>query len=140
MSAGHRAIEHTADVAFALWADDLPALLLEGARALVELLTEGDSATTPPSAVLGRAVSIDAIDDEDRLVRWLNEVAWWAADEGFLVADATLQPTPEGLRGEARGELAPGRVVAEIKSATYHGLQITRDDDGRLHATVCLDV
>lgn len=140
MSAGHRAIEHTADVAFALWADDLPGLLLQGAHALVELLTEGEGASTPPQPLVRRPIAIEALDDEDRLVRWLNEVAWWAATDGFLVADATLQPTAAGLQGEARGELAPARVVAEIKSATYHGLAIRRGDDGRLHATVCLDV
>ena len=135
MPSGHRPIDHTADLAIELWADDLPALLAEGARALVEILTDGATLV----ATAERPIELDAIDDEDRLVRFLNEVVWLALGEGFLVVDATLEPTPTGLRGHVRGSLDAGKIVTEVKSATYHDLTLTRTPEG-LRAQVVIDV
>lgn len=138
MAAGHRWLEHTADLALRVWADDEPGLLEEAARALVAAVTEGGDATGPDAA---RDVQIDAIDPEDRLVRWLNEVLFLATVEGFLVASAELQlPSPGGLRGRVRGCVAgPEAVRAEIKSATYHALSLQHEPDGVV-AHVVLDV
>lgn len=136
MSAGHRAVEHTADLAFELWADDVPGLLVEAARAVVGVLTGGAT----PIADAERTFSLDAFDDEDRLVRWLNEVLYWALSEDFIVADADIERTAEGLRGVARGR-SDGRelVATEIKSATYHDL-VVRHEPGRVRAKVVMDV
>jgi SHS2 domain-containing protein len=135
MPPGHRAIDHTADLAFELWADDLPSLLAEAARAIVEILT--DHATVPSTD--RRSIELDAFDDEDRLVRWLNEVIWLALGEGFVVADAALESTETGLVGLAFGTLDPALVVTEVKSATYHDLTLVRERD-QLRARVVLDV
>jgi SHS2 domain-containing protein len=135
-SAGHRAIEHTADLAFEAWGDSEARMLVEAARAVVGALTGG--ATIDPRA--SRPVALEAIDAEDRLVRWLNEVIWLATGEGFLVADATFELRGAGLHGETRGETdAHDRLVTEIKAATYHGLAITREP-GRVTARFVLDV
>jgi SHS2 domain-containing protein len=135
MPSGHRPLEHTADLALEIWADDLPSLLVEAARALIEILTDG--ATLVPMAE--RPIEVDAIDDEDRLVRWLNEVIFLALTEGFLVVDADLEPTPAGLRGHVRGSIDARTIVTEVKSATYHDLALTRTEQG-LRARVVLDV
>jgi len=133
---GHRQIEHTADLAFEIWGADLGELLQEGARAVVDVLT----GERPPTGADSRDVVIDAIDDEDRLVRWLNEVIWLALGEGFVVDRAELETTPEGLRGRVFGRAgARDCIVTEVKSATYHDLSIARDGD-RLVATVVMDV
>ena len=55
---GHRSVEHTADLAVELWAPDEPTLLAEGARALVELLTEGAAI----HATAERTVELTALD------------------------------------------------------------------------------
>jgi SHS2 domain-containing protein len=133
---GHRQIEHTADLAFELWGADLGELLHEGARAVVEVLT-GDR---PPTGEDRREIALAAVDDEDRLVRWLNEVLWLALAEGFVVTRAELRATPEGLRGQAIGSAdARDSIVTEVKSATYHDLAIVREPD-RLVARVVMDV
>lgn len=133
---GHRQVEHTADLAFELWGTSFADLLREGARAVVEVLTDA-----PPSAGADRrAVELAALDDEDRLVRWLNEVLYLAIVEGFLVTDADLHVTDAGLAGEVRGHAdARDRIVTEVKSATYHDL-VVREDGGRWVATVVMDV
>ncbi len=133
---GHRQIEHTADLAFELWGTSLGDLLREGARATVEVLVDG----VLPDGDDRREVQLAAIDDEDRLVRWLNEVLYLAIVEGFLATDADLRITDTGLAGEARGHAdARDRVVTEVKSATYHDL-VVREEGDRWVARVVMDV
>ena len=133
--AGYRQVEHTADVALELWGPDEEALLEQGALALVELLTDG--AAVPATA--DRQVEVEVVDDGDRLVRWLNEVLWLALVDGFVVASARFDLRDPGLlRAHVRGDSATP-IVTEIKSATYHDLQIEREGP-RLRARVVLDV
>jgi len=136
LSSGSREVEHTADLALELWGPDEPAMLQAGARAVVGLLTDGAEVSASDT----RTVELEAIDAEDRLVRWLSEVLYWASVEGFLVARAELQVTPQGLVGRAFGqEGAAALLETEIKAVTYHDLRVLRSED-RTHALVVLDV
>jgi len=133
---GHRQVEHTADLALEIWARSEEGVLEEGLRALVAILTDG--AKISPNA--RREVQLEALDPEDRLVRWLNEVLYLATVEGFLACEARIQLTPRGVRAVLAGEAESGsRLQAEIKSVTYHGLALSRQD-GRLTARVVFDV
>lgn len=133
---GHRQIEHTADLALEIWGADFGEMLGEAARAVVGVLTDEH----PPAGVDRRDVEIAAIDDEDCLVRWLNEVLYLALVDGFLVHDAALERTPAGLRGHAIGSAdARAAIVTEVKSATYHDLVVRREGD-RWIARVVMDV
>ncbi|MFW6049829.1 MAG: archease [Myxococcota bacterium] len=133
---GHRQVDHTADLALELWAPDEPSLLVEGARAVIAEMTGGG----PVRANATRPVALQALDAEDRLVQWLNEVIWMATRDGFLTADATLTLTGGHLRGSVHGEAdAASRIQTELKSATYHGLRIRKRND-LYHATVVIDV
>jgi SHS2 domain-containing protein len=135
-ASGHRAVEHTADLAFELWAPDEAGLLREALRALVEALTEG--AAVRPEAE--RALSLDAIDPEDRLVRFCNELLYLATVHGFVAADADLRLVDGGLEARLRGqEGARALLRAEIKAATYHDLRIQRRP-GEVRARLVLDV
>jgi SHS2 domain-containing protein len=139
--AGHRQVEHTADLALELWGPNDEALLEQGALGLVEILTGG--AMVPPTEE--RAIDIEVVDEADRLVRWLNEVLWLASVEGFVMASVTFDlADPRRLRAHMLGDVSTP-VVEEIKSATYHDLAIVRrarEETGssRLEATVVLDV
>jgi SHS2 domain-containing protein len=132
--AGHRQVEHTADLAIELWAPSEEELLGEGARALVEILA-GGAAVSPASE---RQVQIESIDPSDRLVQWLNEVLYLASVEAFLVADAQIELGPTGLRATVRGS-EQRELATEIKSATYHDLHVTQRE-GTWRARVVLDV
>ncbi len=135
-SAGARQIEHTADVALEIWGPSEAAMLEAGALAVVGLLTDG-------AEILGdevRAVELEAIDAEDRLVRWLSEVLYWASVEGFIVTRAELRCGPGGVSGQAWGrESAAALLRTEIKAATYHDLEVV-NESGRVLARVVLDV
>ncbi|MEM7152860.1 MAG: archease [Myxococcota bacterium] len=135
---GHRTVEHTADLALEFWAPDEARLLVQGARAVIELLTEGTPLpTTEPSA---RPLQLDALDPEDRLVRWLSEVLYLASVEGFLCTDATLELPDGALRGTVYGHAdASEHLRTEIKAVTYHDLKLQRSP-GEARARVIFDV
>lgn len=136
MSAGALQVEHTADLAFEIWGPDEPAMLQAAAQAVIGVLTDGAEVNDSDR----REVSLEAIDAEDRVVRWLSEVLYWASVEGFVVARAQLLLTPEGLGGVAYGtEGASALVQTEIKAVTYHDLHVEHGE-GHVRAQVVLDV
>jgi SHS2 domain-containing protein len=133
---GHRQLEHPADLVLELWAPSEAELLVEAAQALVEILTEG--ATVPAESE--RRLTLEALDPEDRLVRWLNEVLLLATVDGFVLRDAELELRPGGLEAVVRGRAEAHELVrAEVKSATYHQLEL-RCRDGRFVGRVTIDV
>lgn len=132
----YRQIDHTADVALALTAEDEPDLLATGARAIVALLT--DDGEVAPRAT--RTLTCDGRDAAERLVAFLNEVLVVALTEGFVVAELDVEVRGEQVLARARGEEdALARVTQELKSVTYHDLEV-RAVDGGLAATVVIDV
>lgn len=133
---GYCQLDHTADLALSLWAPTEEELMRVGAEAVIEIMTEG----APPGALSpGREITIDAVDAADRLVQWLNEVIVAAVTDGFLVREADIELTGDsGLRARVRGE-AGGRVLVELKSATYHDLELARHGDA-WRARVVIDV
>lgn len=134
---GHRQVDHTADLALELWAPTEEDLLLEGARALIEIMTEGAT----PGAEARRHVVLEPVDDQDRLVQWLNEIIYAAVVDGFLFAAVERLTIAGGrLEAELAGEAnAHQRIAGELKSATYHDLQLGRED-GLWRARVVIDV
>jgi len=134
---GHRQIDHTADLALELWADSEEDLLVEGALAVTEILTGG----APIADRAGRDIAIESVDAADRLVQWLNEIIVAAIANGFLFRAAAIElHDGTGLTGRARGEPDGGdRIVAELKSATYHDLGLESGPAG-WRARVIIDV
>lgn len=136
---GFRQIDHTADLALEVWAPAEVDLLVEAARAVVAILTEGADLGAEPAATV--PVSVAGIDREDRLVRWLNEILVLAVHEGFLLLDAAIELEGEGgLTALVRGR--PGareQVSTELKAVTYHDLRLEGDGRG-WRARVVIDV
>ncbi len=136
-------LDHTADVGFELGAPTLEALFEEARRALLMVVFE-----RPPQE--GRdegEVRLSAPDRETLLVRWLNELVYLIQDADFVPAGAEIGIQETGGAGYALEARLSGTPLllkeygwqGEIKSATFHGLDITNDDEG-WHARVILDV
>jgi SHS2 domain-containing protein len=134
---GYRQLDHTADLALALWGPSEQELLVAGAEAVIDIMTES---AAPGAVTAERVIEIDAVDAADRLVQWLNEIIVAAVTGGFLARTAEIRLQGDsGLRAVVRGE--PGRILAELKSATYHDLELLRDEaSGRWSAQVVIDV
>lgn len=135
-ASGYRQVDHTADLALEIWGPTEEAMLAAGARAVIDLVTQG--AAIAPDAE--RTVHISGLDPEDRLVQWLNEVLVAAVVDGFLFADARIDLRGADLTAHVRGQAGAGAlVVAEMKSATYHDLRLIRSPGGA-RAHVVIDV
>jgi SHS2 domain-containing protein len=133
---GWRQLDHTADLALELWATSEEALLEEGARAIVSVLTEGAHIDDRDH----RDIRLETVDDEDRLVQWLNEILYSAVSHGFLFSGAEITLSPAGLSAQLRGQADAGNSIkTELKSATYHDLTLERTDGG-WRAQVVIDV
>ena len=117
---------------------------------MVAILTDhGDPADVSPGAGPGtgaRELTLEAIDPEDRLVQWLNEVIVAAIVDGFLLSDIDaleLTAGPDGgarLHARFRGhENAGARIATELKSVTYHDLRLVSTET-RVECQVVIDV
>ena len=136
-------LDHTADAGFGLRAPTLEELFEEARRALLMVVFE----RPPEEGKEEIEVRISAPDRETLLVRWLNELVYLIQDAGFVPVGAEIRiqkSAGAGLSVEASLVGAPLLLEeygwqGEIKSATFHGLDIANDDEG-WHARVILDV
>lgn len=136
-------IDHTADVAADLAGHTLGELFDSAAQALTDTMTDRTLVERAKSV----EVALDAASLEELLVDWLNELLYQFEVRHFLVADAdvAVTRTADGLvhlAATARGELFdparhPHRVL--VKSATYHGLNVT-EQNGEWRARIVLDI
>jgi SHS2 domain-containing protein len=136
-------LDHTADVGFGLRAPTLEELFDEARRALLMVVFE-----RPPEE--GRdegEIRLSSPDLETLLVRWLNELTYLIQDTGFVPTGAKIEIRgTDGVDLSLEARLAGAPLLleeygwqGEVKSATFHGLEVADDDEG-WHARVILDV
>ena len=138
-----RMLDHTADVGFEMEAPTLESLFDEARRALVMTVFE----QPPERGEDEDSVRLSAPNLETLLVRWINELVFFIQGDGFVPvrADIEIREAGEGSFSlEARLAGAPLDLEGygwqgEIKSATFHGLEVTRGGEG-WQAQVILDV
>jgi SHS2 domain-containing protein len=130
MSSSHIFIEHTADIAFDVTADTLEELFIESARAW-RIAVIGD---VSGKALSNRDVNLTADSLEELLVNILNELnffllnkRWLAVIFNKLIIDKTnflLSANISGFQTDDSIE-----IKEEIKSATYHQMNIIKSDN-----------
>jgi SHS2 domain-containing protein len=138
-----RMLDHTADVGFEIEAPTLEDLFDETRRALLMTMFE----RPPERGEEERPVRLSAADLEILLVRWINELVYCIQGAGFVPVHAEIQIREadegsfflEALLAGAPLELESYGWQGEIKSATFHGLDVTQGNEG-WRAQVILDV
>ena len=142
-------VDHTADLAFIARGRTLPELFQNAARGMLDLLHDcpasGEEAET--------RIEVEAGDLEELLVAWLQEILYRREQRRQVVCTfevESLRPpsadAPARLVAVVRGETwdpARHRLGTEVKAATYHGLEITREFAGEgevYRVQVVLDV
>ncbi len=127
---GFRPISHTADVGFRLWGPTLADIFLQGAAALVSLMT--DRRRLRAREIL--TVDLAAADVEMLLVEWLNHLLYLYDTQNFLPRRTDiLEISPTSMKARLHGErLDPQRHVLKtgVKAATYHQLAVTPSPQG----------
>ncbi len=122
----YQAIDHTGDLGMLVFGADLRELFVHAAWGLFDLMT--DAERIEPR--LNRDLTVEAIDLEDLMVRWLGELLYAYDTHRFLAVNAafhTLEPTR--LRATLRGETFDAErhpIDTEIKAVTYHQIAVER--------------
>jgi SHS2 domain-containing protein len=139
IDAGFELIEHTADVGLRAFGPNREAVFEQAALATVSLICD-------PATVKSRddiPVVLTAERDDLLLAAWLNELIFLFETRHLVYRSFQVDEAGGGrLWARARGERHNPRrhdVRAQVKAATYHGLDLRRTDDG-WEATVILDV
>jgi SHS2 domain-containing protein len=139
-----RMLDHTADVGFEVAeAPTLEDLFDEAREALLMTVFE----EPPERGDEERAVRLSAPDRETLLVRWINELVFLIQGEGFVPVGADVRIREIDVGGFAFKASLTGAPLdlegygwqGEIKSATFHGLNVSQGSEG-WQAQVILDV
>ena len=131
---GFEEISHTADWSARVWAEDLPLLFTEAARAMNSL-----SGTTIGSGTrLKRTFKAEGPDAESLLVAFLSELLYYQEQENLVFDTFELDVNGKTLKVEMEGaEIASPEKA--IKAVTYHNLKIEQTDQG-FETTIVFDV
>lgn len=136
---GFRSFPHTADAGFILWGETLGDLFIQGAQALMSLMTDRRRVRRRQEVL----TSLEAPDREALLVEWLNHLLYLFDTKSFLVREVTiLELVDNRLQARLQGEeldLERHPVKTGVKAATYHQLAIRRQPGG-WEATVIFDL
>jgi len=138
-------ISHTADVGLEISAESIESLFIEAARGWKYCVIE-DSLTQASNE---RKIRLNATNPEDLMVQWLNELNFYLTVNEWILDDVIqcriecddTAPRPEALNHTAEWSgdfLISGEpldyekheICIEIKSVTYHQLEIQKQNNG----------
>ena len=135
----YQPIDHTGDLGMRVFGADLHELFAHAAWGLFDLMT--DAVRIEPR--ISRNLTVEAIDLEDLMVRWLGELLYAYDTDRFLTANAVLHVLePTRLHATLRGEPFDDvrhPIDTEIKAVTYHQIAVERLDAG-WQARVIFDI
>lgn len=129
---------HTADIAMVVEADSLENIYFNSARALADILVGIDNV----SESIKREMTIKAVDRDDLLIRFLNELIYVFSVDKVIFSDFNIiKLNDRELICMAKGDRigALNRIKREIKAATYCDFKI-EENRGSYKAKVILDV
>lgn len=128
-------IEHTADLALRVHGASLAELFANAAEGMVHLA--GRHPTGPTTDHY--EIHLASPDPETLLIDWLNELLFLAEVHGRILSGFVFVHIDETSL-DARVDGAPsGRAQDSIKAATFHNLEIRREDGGYT-VTIVFDV
>jgi len=135
-------IEHTADIGIKVKAKDLKELFKNVALAMFDIIT-GEILNTQYSILNTQEIIIKqkAENLEELFINWLNELLSLSDVKEIIFSDFKINKLNENnLEAVALGEdIKNYKINTEIKAATYHELEIKRDNSG-WKAQVIFDV
>ena len=131
---GFEEISHTADWSVRVWAQDLPALFAEAARAMNAL----SGTVTAKSPRVERTFESTGSDAESLLVAFLSELVYYQEQENLSFDTVDVKVEAQTLKVEMEGAQIAS-VDKAIKAVTYHNMKIMKTDRG-FETTIVFDV
>ena len=139
MKAGYSILDHPADMGIEACAATIEEAFEQAAEALISIILDPSRIECEES----REVTIDAIDIEHLLVKWLSEILYLYDGERFVVGRFHVDELNDThLKARLLGEkFFPSKhsTKLDVKAITYHQLQIDRGHDG-VRVRVFLDI
>jgi SHS2 domain-containing protein len=142
---GFEEISHTADWSVRVWAQDLPSLFVESARAMNSL--SGTGISSGPR--VQRTFEAEGRDTESLLVAFLSELVYCQEQENLAFDRFRIEVKELALSGAAVSKGKKLNVEMEgaqiasidkaIKAVTFHNLQIKETELG-FETTIVFDV
>ncbi|MFU8826089.1 MAG: archease [Brevefilum sp.] len=131
---GYHEVDHTADIALRVWAEDFLALLRQAAKGLYALM----GAEPRPGSSEQLVFTIPSGNQETVLVDFLNELLFLAEDNGIILDQFSFEEGYENIEVESTGKrlLSQERV---IKAVTFHDLCVEKMATG-YQVTITFDV
>lgn len=132
MSSSFNFIDHTADIAVEVKADSLEELFIASALAFKETLFEPDSIISKEHHHL----KLNSHSLESLLVNFLNELNFRLTFQKKIVnniVDIKVYQTEDNWNLECtlqEGEVEEDKIKTEIKSVTYHQMDLRKTDEG----------
>jgi len=133
-------LEHTADMGMTVIGKDLSELLTHAAQGLFESIAVVETIDETVSV----EIQLTADSVEELFVTWLDELIFQQeTKEVFFKRSAIQQCSDTEMAATVYGEPAnfdKHAVYTEIKSVTYHQLQVVQKSDGSWFAQVIFDL
>jgi len=131
---GFEEISHTADWSVRVWAQDLPALFAEAARAMNSL----SGIVTDKGPRLRRSFEAEGPDAESLLVAFLSELVYFQEQENLAFERFEAVVEEERLKVEMEGAQIIS-IDKAIKAVTYHNMKVEKTSRG-LEVVIVFDV
>lgn len=135
----YKLIDHTADIGISVEGKDLKDLFATSAYAMLSQMLDLDKIKDKET----KRVELEGVDLEDLLVRWLNELLF-LSDSGYIFKKFNIETLKEtSLLVSLKGEKIDFKKIPlkqQIKAATYHQLEITKNISGQWKTTIIFDV
>jgi SHS2 domain-containing protein len=121
-------LDHTGDIGLKVWSSTLGGLFTQAAEGLFSVIT--DFKNISPKKKID--VSLEAVNDLELLVRWLNHLNFLFSAEGILIRQfGKLEIKNYQLKTTVLGEMfnpEKHEIYREIKAVTYHQLILEQQD------------
>lgn len=137
----YKILKHTADLKIKIWGNDMPTLFKNAAHAMFDVMCGKKPKTSNQKIAKTKKIEISAYDYESLLINFLNELLFLTDvnNERFEINDLKIE---NKKRLTLNANLVPyplSSLEIEIKGATYHDLQIKKDNS-IYAATIVFDV
>ncbi len=122
-------VDHTADIAMRAYGSTLKELFQNAALGMFNILADLEGIKSSTEI----AVKVDAIDKEELLIAWLEELLYNFYTKNIIFSEFNItELTDTDLAAKVKGRFIgenKNRLKSEIKAATRHELKIDKNGD-----------
>jgi len=123
---GFKEIQHTADAALSVWAENLNDLFKNSLKGMYQLIGISSNFTQGNDAI---HIALQAEDSESLLVSFLSECLFFVLNKRLILIPAELEINDGKLNCKMQ-VFSINKINKEIKAVTFHNLRVTHNKKG----------